>query len=439
MLFVVNEVAHYGEFKKILTSAKIRSSIDHVILFDRDGYDPYLLFSREIKDCQANGFNFTTLYRSTPQNKVGHSRIVRQVIAYKNKIQDLKIFFKNHQITSIVLGEENILMDTFLYKKSLGSGKCFVYPYTIPNPKEMAGGAAFFTSKYTFLGFLLFVFGGRFTKTFRQNIFLLISPYKIFAMFLVGYFPRRPWILNADTADLVCIESQKMADLYKKIGVQKSRLSVIGTINDDILAEIMTEKLIRKTAFQKKYGLPEKPMILVGFPPNQYPIKSAEKANYAELMTSWAESLRPFLGQYNIVVTKHPRTTQNFDSMLQMGFVVAAESTVELIPLASLYIASVSATIRWALAAGVPVINYDTYQYKYGDYENAIGVSNLYSEIEFKKELLHILNDSSYYSDWVERLAQEATLWGVLDGKAADRFLGLFNLANSKGDSSASS
>lgn len=433
VLFIVNEVAHYREFKKVLTSEKIRSSLNAILLFDRDGYDVHDLFAREIKDCQESGLQFAVLSRSHSR-QIGIrflsflSQVFNQLYSYKTKIRDLQSFFKTHQITSIVLGEENILMDTFVYKKAFGKGLVAVYPYTIPNPKEMAGGAARSASKDTFLGKMLSLFGGRFVKKFDQTVFLLIRPYKILAMLLSGYFPSNPWVLNSDTADFICIESQKMAELYQQLGVQKSRLKAIGTLNDDILAELLEKKDSLKETFQKNYNLSNKPIVLVGFPPSQFPLKSAEHANYEELISAWSNSLKPFLSNYTIVITKHPRTTQSFDSMARLGFTIAEEPTLDLIPIAHLYVACASATIRWALAAGVPVINYDTYRYRYGDYEEAVGVNNVYSENDFKKELDRILTDSSYYSEIAQKLSRSSKTWGVLDGKASERFIQLLNL-----------
>lgn len=432
VLFIVNEVAHYREFKKILVSEKIQSSIDYVLLFDRDGYDVGDLFVREIKDCQKSGLKYAVLPHSRSRQITIPffsflSQVFNQFYFYKTKLRDLRTFLKVHQITSIVLGEENILMDTFLYKKAFGKGLVLVYPYTIPNPKEMAGGAAWSISKDKISGQMLRFFGWRFSKQFDQTVFLLIRPYKIFAMLLLGYLPANPWVLNSDTADFICVESQKMADLYVQLGVKKARLKTIGTFNDDILAGILEKKGAVKEAFQRKYNLPNKPIILVGFPPSQFPLKSAEHANYNELIAAWSNSLKPFLSDYTIVITKHPRTSQSFDSMSYLGFTVVEDPTLDLISIAHLYVACASATIRWALAAGVPVINYDTYRYEYGDYDKALGVSTVSSEDDFKKELNRILTDSTYYSEVLQKLSQSSNQWGLLDGKAAKRFIKLLS------------
>ena len=53
---------------------------------------------------------------------------------------------------------------------------------------------------------------------------------------------------------------------------------------------------------------------------------------------------------------------------------IAARKTSELVPLCDLYVASVSSTIRWAIACGKPVVNYDVYRYRYTDFISLDGV-----------------------------------------------------------------
>ena len=64
---------------------------------------------------------------------------------------------------------------------------------------------------------------------------------------------------------------------------------------------------------------------------------------------------------------------------------IAARRTSELVPLCDLYVASVSSTIRWAIACGKPVINYDVYRYRYTDFLNLEGVLVIEEQNEFRE------------------------------------------------------
>jgi hypothetical protein len=102
---------------------------------------------------------------------------------------------------------------------------------------------------------------------------------------------------------------------------------------------------------------------------------------------------------------------------------IAPRRTSELVPLCDLYVASVSSTIRWAIACGKPVINYDVYRYRYTDFMNIDAV--LFTE------------EYAEYCGWIRKLAEQpeelealrqkqvrnAPRWGFLDGRCSERIL----------------
>src|SRR5262249_8500449 len=101
------------------------------------------------------------------------------------------------------------------------------------------------------------------------------------------------------------------------------------------------------------------------------------------------------------------------------------QPTAELIPLCDLYVASISATIRWALACGIPVINYDTYRYRYGDYDAAPGLVSVESLQEFQQVITRFVEDPLFAAELAERQTAAMGQWGILDDKLEDRFAAL--------------
>lgn len=455
ILFVVNEAAHYSEYKKILLDSKIKSSIEPIILFERDGYDITKLFAHEIEDCQKLGFNYQTLptlhisksrffgrsafffkrpaFKYIPLTKSFSSlflffqNTLDHIAQLKNKLHKIESLIEKNDIDIIILGEENILLDTFIYKKAARKKPVYIYPYTIPNPMEMAGGAAFSCSSLSLKGRLLRSLTGRFTRNFNEKNYLLIHPHKILAFLCMGYLPKNPWVLNDDTADLVFLESQKMAQLYMKLGSEKNRLAVIGSFNDDILYRVFVEKDSAQAQLEQKYHLTHKPIVLVAFPPDQFPRAEAEYLTYSELIQAFAKALLPYLKNYNIVISKHPRIKASLDFMKNQGFVIADESTIQLVPMAHLYIASASATIRWAIASSIPVINYDLYRYHYEDYQDSSAVINIESLALFEQKLDETLNHPQFHHELSIQQKKVASEWGLIDGQFTERFLNILN------------
>lgn len=462
ILFVVSEVAHYSEFKKLLLDERISSALNGILLFDRDGYDPNQLLAHEISDAKKNRFNYlVTNFDFSKQKTSFFTKIISRLIYifevtqfkklplladifakllrfllqtinnvafFKFKISYLKEVYTKNDITSIVLGEENILLDTFVFKKAISSQNVFTYPYTIPNPKEMIGGSHKSYELNSIQGRILKKMGGRWVRILGDKVFLLLPLSKIFSFLLIRYSPKNPWILNFDLADKILLESQNMAQLYRGLGFSSQQLEITGSLNDDLIAKIISQRQQRIVSLHHKYNLsPVKPVILVGFPPDQFPRVQAEFQSYDQLINTFVNTLNPYLNSFTILISKHPRITKSLNQMTEKGFIICDEPTIELVPLAHIYIASASATIRWAIASGIPVLNYDLYRYKYNDYASVCSVLNTESASEFSQKLHELLTNKNYFDELKSSAQKEVSAWGVLDGKSAERIVKLIS------------
>lgn len=463
VVFIINEVAHFTEYKKMLSLQDVNSGLEPILLFDRDGFDIQQLFSKEIKDCEQNKIKYfifpdatrkyaassdgASSFRARLFNRLKKVSLVRlffearhEVEFYRRKIAGLQIFFQEQKIDTIVIGEENILMDTFVYKRAAQDRKVFVSPYTIPNPKEMVTGAFCHFPAFSIPGLLLSLFAGRFSLTVDQKTFLILKFSKILSFFWVGYFPKNPWVLNYDNADLVLLESQQMANIYKRLKVPESHIKVIGSLNDDRLLAIKNDQAHLKWDFLKKYNLPmERPIILVSFPPNQFPRPNTEQKNYDELIASFQDALLPYISNYSIVITKHPRIKHSLAPLIQAGFTVVDEATINLLPFAYVYLASASATIRWAISSGIPVVNYDVYNYHYGDYDDAKSITTVFRIADLKLQFKKLLEDESYYNSVLAQQRKDSALWGIQDGQVSKRFVDILLKSSQIGDHHAHS
>lgn len=432
----------------MLSLDEIKEALDPVLLFDRDGFDIQQLFVKELKDCAQNNIPYFILPDATRNHASQESKkksglfikiisrlaqyslfkffneVRKEVAFYRRKIANLKDFIDREKIDTLVTAEENILMDTFLYKMAAGNKKVFVSPYTIPNPKEMATGSYCNFPTFSVKGILMSIFWGRFSRSIDGKVYLILKPSKIFSFFCVGYLPKNPWVLNDDNADLVLLESQQMATIYSRLGVSESHIKVIGSLNDDRLLKIKLNKELLKQAFQKKYNLAaDRPILLVSFPPNQFPCLTAEHKNYEELISSFQDALEPYKNKYTIVITKHPRVKHSLEPLTKSGLIVVEDPTIDLIPFSYVYLAAASATIRWAIASGIPVVNYDPFGYRYGDYNDAMAVTTVYSSVDLKKHLKQILEDDSYYLNSSTQQLKDSTNWGIQDGHVVKRFV----------------
>lgn len=252
------------------------------------------------------------------------------------------------------------------------------------------------------------------------------------AMEWLGLAPPLPWIFNSGYADAVTVESRAMQDYYVAAGLPVERLVVTGSPSDDAIASASSECGTRKRELCMRLGLiAERPMLLTALPPDFLYVKGGRPQcdfkNYPDLVRFWVDSVGATPG-FNKIICLHPSVDPESMRFLETPEMrIATDRTAELVPLCDIYVAAVSSTIRWAIACGKPVINYDVYRYRYTDYLGLKGVLTIEEQDQFLDLLRRMATDSAFRNEIAELQKADAPQWGNLDGKAGQRIVGLFH------------
>jgi hypothetical protein len=249
------------------------------------------------------------------------------------------------------------------------------------------------------------------------------------AMEWLNVAPPRPWVLHSGYSDAIAVESEAMRQYGIREGLPAEQLVLTGSVVHDGISESMQLATERRAELLNVLGLPPgKPVLLTALPPDQlaYGRSECEFQNYKELVQFWMATLAQ-ASDCNIVVSLHPSVRPGDMAYVEDGGArISREPVWKLIPLCDVYIASISATIQWAIACSKPVINYDVYQYRYPDYLGVSGVAGMEKKQEFAEAVKRVLNDAAYKKQLEEGQAKHAGDWGNLDGRAGDRLVGLF-------------
>ncbi len=208
------------------------------------------------------------------------------------------------------------------------------------------------------------------------------------------------------------------------------RLALTGAMSDDTLHAAQRHAVHLKKEVYRELGLaPGRPLVLVAFPPNQFSRKhpDLEFTDYRDMTRFLVKSLQS-LQDFHVVFSLHPRIDPETKAYIEsLGAIICYRDTLEMVPICDVYVASVSATIRWAIACGLPVINYDIFHYCYDDYDGAPGVIS----VRMKKDWLVLLDDMDRDPAWITNylaLQQSAAAdWGETDGKSGTRMVELFD------------
>jgi len=254
-----------------------------------------------------------------------------------------------------------------------------------------------------------------------HTMFRMPMPY-IFLHEILRISPPCPWQMNSGHTDTLLVESDNLRDFYINNGIPASKILVTGSLADDEIAAVsqakdsVVAKLVKETSIR-----PDLPLLVCGFPPSQFPL-DCEFASYRELVEFWIASFASLTG-WNVVLRLHPRMDEKeFKEQYDLkGIFLSTLDTASLISICDLYVASISATIRWAIASGKPVINYDVYQMDYDDFITAQGVVNIKTKEGFVRYLHKLTENPDVLQDYARRQRDGMRQWGYMDGNNGQR------------------
>jgi hypothetical protein len=318
----------------------------------------------------------------------------------------------------VILAEDNVGENTAALIRAGhdAAAPAVILPYTVTSGRE-AAEAIIRIPAYSLSNWanrLVARFYPRWVFEHRGEKLVRLPAAQVMAKEWLGLSPPSPWTSNSGAADAICVESEYMQSHYERQGLPLEKLIFTGALYDDVLAEELSEAPRRRTELCRELGLPDSRLLVVC-------------AGYEELVAFWLRTLRT-LSNCNVIVRLHPRAGDDeMEYVEQFGLPISRRDTATLVPLCDIYVASVSATIRWAIMCGKPVVNYDVYRLRYSDYVTAKGVSTVEEQEAFEELLDRLTTEPAYYDEVAGLQRSCMREWGQLDGKAADRILGLID------------
>ena len=260
-----------------------------------------------------------------------------------------------------------------------------------------------------------------------------------------GIAMPRPWVVNSEPLNGVWLESEFLAESYMMEGVEGKYISVVGSPHLDRLAQIITGQIyVERSEVWDELDIDlSKPLLLCAVPTNLYPQRKAWRfETYLELVCHWLEVLRR-VKDLSVLVSLPPSAGSELsDWVARRGFPFVRGQLTEILPRASVYIASMSSTIAWALACGVPVVNYDVYCLNYLFFRQEHGCVTVQSHLEFEQVIAEVdayfagrakPRESSRIASLKENARRYAEYYGRLDGLSIERIVaGISELSRRK-------
>lgn len=261
---------------------------------------------------------------------------------------------------------------------------------------------------------------------YKGHRLILPLPY-IFSCEHLRCVPTIPWVTNSGPAGVFAADNLFMKEFYRREGVDTSEWQIVGSLAEDRLFRNMRKKdAIRQRVAEKLALDPDLPVLLIGLPPEQFSLgirPGMEFGNYRDLVEFIiAATIAVAANKYNIWVSLHPRTRREDVEFIEAKAVRIVDGPIEeILPTAHIYISVISATIRWAIACEVPVLNFDAYQAHYDDFTGLDGVVEVSTKEQFQRAIALMTQDVAYYSRVAQAQTRDAGRLFKLDGKAEER------------------
>jgi hypothetical protein len=258
---------------------------------------------------------------------------------------------------------------------------------------------------------------------------LRLPGYRALALETSGLIHGKPWTPLSEPAEAVTADSKVAADTLESLGLERSRLHVIGSPVQDLLArKLATSQQVRER-LSRAYGFdPTKPLLLCGWPVNMFAWLSGRPISYAsyeELAAAWAQALKQAALRHgvNVIVSVHPKTLDGeYAAARDQGLACQRGGVEDLVAACDVFTTLNGSSITsWAIACGKPTLLFDCFLTRYRDFLEVPGCINVESEQDFSAELHKLCGDAA----WRETLKQEMKVvsadWGLLDGQAGAR------------------
>lgn len=424
ILFVSSIKTHFLEFKRYYSYSfkNLKKEYELLVIFNFF----YNGVENDIDFCKNNKLKYYITFKNTfspvsveiqnektiNQNILFSTlRTIKWSLYYKFEFRRIKKFILKNEISLLIICEDSIPYGLNIFSAAAKNLKIqtLIFPFTIPNSLEFLEQIKNIDIykyngkliqhrilKYYFSKWLIF---------FENQYFFRAPIWQILALELLKLAPNTPWINYNEDLTTIAVESDFMYKHYINYGISMEKLVLTGSLVDDKMYEIVKYQNESKSKNSKL-------IILCAFPPPQIHYNSKYNT-YEDLVNELIESFKPLLSEHEIIFKMHPRVDNSTIELLtNNGFIISDKETFELIAYCDIYIAFISATIRWALNLNIPILNFDIYNYNYNDFLNIDNVHNVYDIKQFRNKLNDII---------INKIIKDKFLNVILDGNSTNR------------------
>lgn len=246
-----------------------------------------------------------------------------------------------------------------------------------------------------------------------------------------GLTPPLPWTPNSGLGKLL-LPSDQARDYYIQSGVPADMITVTGAPwNDDLLAlessrSERKQRLLNRIRSELKATGRQAPidtdkLVIVSWPPNQWPRASMGCSSYADLCRQFIANLASIqiAELAYVAISLHPTVSDPsiVNGLRRAGIVVLRDNLIDVIDCADVFSSTVSSTAFWAIQCGIPSINFDGYLYGYREFDEA-GATTVRTAGQMRGVMDRLLSDEAAYAEAQNAIIARRDYWTVRSGES---------------------
>lgn len=255
---------------------------------------------------------------------------------------------------------------------------------------------------------------------------LMYRPAYILGAEAMGVTVRDAWTIHGGFADRLCAEGEVNRRHYLAEDIPPTKIALTGSPYCDMVVRSAATDPAAAAALARPQRIDGGPLrLLVSWPPSYHATRAAH-CDFA----SYAEMTRAVLGGLNrtpgvsLTVSLHPAVDAATRRMLAEDGIEATDRFImDLIPHHDLFLTYFSSTIRWAIAAGKPVVNYDCYRLRQDIYDGAGGVVRVETHPDLQATVERLAAEPGAFERLASAQVAVAGEWGLTDGRCTERII----------------
>ncbi|WP_044419399.1 hypothetical protein [Halarcobacter anaerophilus] len=190
-----------------------------------------------------------------------------------------------------------------------------------------------------------------------KNLYFLPS-FLFVSLERFGALSKIPWVNGGGLSDIVVVSNKLVKEIHLNMNIDEKKLKVLGDISlEQVYNSYINKNNVKKEVIEKYKFDVNKKIMIIGLV-NWWEHGLATKEEHFNIMFHTLETCLKYQDKYNLLLVLHPSMKIENYSFLKHKYNlnIADENTMNILPIADLYVINYSSTIIWALLCNIKTI-----------------------------------------------------------------------------------